>query len=350
MSVVPDVPLLGAAADAKPSRNNNDDGDDYDDERWNDESADFRLFGGGEFVDAETRRLLLSDRFGDEDDDDEEEDNKEKQANGHRDHHENHRRAKSRMPARANCCVIGDDALVIDLLLCRGDVTLSYVVAERSFDSHGEAADKAAIAALVERLYAKYVFEHRQSFADLVGEPPEPQAKPKCQFETSLDKVLMRPEINVVVVATPLKSRRFFVEAAIAAGKPLVLCKKPIVAANDAALDKLRADARAARVQLRELVEPRTRETQEKKAVLEELQVERSELRHETRDIVIAAAIGLVFSVFGLVGFVWIRARHARVALVVAVVCNITLIAVIVSVLARRAVVGGTMPHPPHSN
>ena len=39
-----------------------------------------------------------------------------------------------------------------------------------------------------------------------------------------------------------------------------------------------------------------------------------------------------------------------RVALVVAVVCNITLIAVIVSVLARRAVVGGPMPHAPHSN
>ncbi len=373
-SVVPDVPLLGAAERPKPTSAADDCEDDYDDERWNDESADFRLFGGGEFVDAETRRLLLSERFSgdDEDNDDEENEENEEEAdkkqgqNNNNNNNKAKRRgkssslsssssssrpsSKSRMPARANCCVIGDDALVIDLLLCRGDVTLSYVVAERSFDSHGEAADKAAIAALVERLYAKYAFEHRQSFADLVGEPPAPQAKPTCQFETSLDQVLMRPEINVVVVATPLKSRRFFVEAAIAAGKPLVLCKKPIVAANDAALDKLRADARAARVQLRELVEPRTRETQEKKAVLEELQVERSELRHETRDIVIAAAIGLIFSVFGLVGFVWIRARHARVALVVAVVCNITLIAVIVSVLARRAVVGGPMPHAPHSN
>jgi hypothetical protein len=198
-------------------------------------------------------------------------------------------------------------------------------------------------------LYSKYLFEHRRAFEELVGEPPEPQAKPKCQFETSLDKVLMRPEINVVVVATPLKSRRFFVEAAIAAGKTLVLCKRPVVPPNDAVMAKLRADARAAHVTLRELVEPRSLEAQEKKAALEELKVEPSELRHETRDIVIAAAIGLVFSVFGFIAFVWIRAKHARVALTIAVVCNITLIAIIASVLARRATVTPAPTHMHHN-
>jgi hypothetical protein len=222
-------------------------------------------------------------------------------------------------------------------------------VAERSFDSSGEAADKAAIAALVDRLYKKYLFDHRRAFDDLVGEPPEPQAKPKCQFETSLDKVLMRPEINVVVVATPLKSRRFFVEAAIAAGKLLVLCKGPIVPPNDAVLAKLRADARAANVMLREIVEPRSLEAQEKKAALEELKVEPSDLRHETRDIVIAAAIGLVFSVFGFIAFVRIKARHARVALTIAVVCNITLIAIVASAVARRATATPVPTHAHHN-
>jgi hypothetical protein len=326
---------------------------DDDDERWNDETADFRLFGGGgEFVDADTRRLLLSERFGDDESDD--------AFGGYRAQTQTQtptqtppaRAAadaahKSRMPRKAQCVVIGNDALLIDLLLCRADVTLAYVVAERSFDSSGEAADKAAIAALVDRLYKKYLFDHRRAFDDLVGEPPEPQAKPKCQFETSLDKVLMRPEINVVVVATPLKSRRFFVEAAIAAGKLLVLCKRPIVPANDAVLAKLRADARAANVMLRDIVEPRSLEAQEKKAALEELKVEPSELRHETRDIVIAAAIGLVFSVFGFIAFVRIKARHARVALTIAVVCNITLIAIVASAVARRAT---ATPAPTHAH
>jgi hypothetical protein len=41
--------------------------------------------------------------------------------------------------------------------------------------------------------------------------------------------------------------------------------------------------------------------------------------------------------VFGLFGFFFVRSRNARIALVVAVICNITLIAVVASVLVRRA-------------
>jgi hypothetical protein len=290
------------------------------------------------------RRLLLSDRFDGEDDGfgsistrggGNPSDSKQVASNSN-----NSTSAvvgKSSVPRRAHAAVIGDDALIIDLLLYRNDVTLSYVVAERSFGSAGETADKAAIATLVDSLYDKYTFEHRQSFADYAGEPPAPQPKPRCQFETRIERVLAHEEINLIVVATPPKSRRFFVEAAIAARKAMVLCKKPIVANNDEVMAKLRADARANNVVLRELAEVRTHAVAQKKASLAELKVEPESIPIETREIAFAAVLGLCLSVFGLFGFFLVRSRNARIALVVAVVCNITLIAVVASVLVRRS-------------
>jgi hypothetical protein len=302
-------------------------------------NLNFFLFQfGGDFVDDNVRRLLLSDRFDGDDDGFSNISTRGSRESSTTTTTTTTRGQKSSVPPHANVAVIGDDALIIDLLLCRNDVTLSYVVAERSFGSDGEAADKAAIAELVDRLYEKYAFEFRQSFADYAGDAPAPQPKPKCQFETRVERVFAHEEVNMIVVATPPKSRRFFVEAAIAARKAMVLCKKPIVSGNDEVMAKLRADARANNVVLRELAEVRTHATAQKKSALAELRVEPEELRIESREIALAALLGLMLSVFGLFGFCLLRSRNARIALVIAVICNTTLIAVIASVLVRRAV------------
>jgi hypothetical protein len=69
----------------------------------------------------------------------------------------------------------------------------------------------------------------------------------------------------------------------------MVLCKKPIVASNDEVMAKLRADARANNVVLRELAEVRTHAVAQKKAALAELKVEPENIPIETREIAIAA-------------------------------------------------------------